>query len=108
MFRKLMFLPLIAFSACSMPMSTYAPVRVPTPTMPPATATPQSVTERFVTSAAANGCVVTADNSATIMADAVLSREDVGRAMTELQADGRGEIAPDGTGFRVTGGACAA
>ncbi len=92
----------LALSACAMPI--VAPMPAPTPVPEPMDA-PRSAKERFVTSVAANGCALTSTNTDLIMAEAVLSREDLARVMTELRTEGRGEI--DGQAFRVTSGVCA-
>ncbi|PUB19073.1 hypothetical protein DFP92_101664 [Yoonia sediminilitoris] len=55
----------------------------------------------------ANGCEVNASNSAVILAGATLSQQDLARILQELKDEGRGSVAPDGTGFRVNTGACA-
>ena len=102
MIRHLTLASCLALSACAVPI--VVPLPAPTPDPEPIEA-PQSAKERFASSVAANGCALTAANSDLIMAEAVLSREDLARVMTELQAEGRGEI--DGQAFRITSGACA-
>lgn len=67
--------------------------------------TPQTAKERFAQAVVANGCVFSQGNTDTIMTQAVVSREDLARVMTELRAEGRGEIV--GGGFRIIDGACA-
>ena len=104
MIRKFALLSCLGLSACAMPIMMPLPAPVPAPP-PQAMPAPQSSTERFVTSVAANGCTLNSNNTDLIMADAVLSREDLARVMTELRAEGRGQI--DGQSFRVTSGACA-
>ena len=104
MIRRFALLSCFGLSACAMPIVMPLPAPVPAPIIEPMPA-PQSAKERFVTSVAANGCSLNSDNTDLIMADAVLSREDLARVMTELRAEGRGII--DGASFRVTGGACA-
>jgi hypothetical protein len=73
----------------------------------PVVAAPLSAKERFVATTAANGCELNSTNSSVIMAGATVSVEDLARIMTELRAEGRGEIAADGTSFRLTTGLCA-
>lgn len=102
MIRYLTLASCLALSACAVPI--IVPLPAPTPDPEPIQA-PQSAKERFVTSVAANGCALTSANTDLVMADAVLSREDLARVMTELRAEGRGEI--EGQAFRVTSGACA-
>jgi hypothetical protein len=68
---------------------------------------PQSAEARFITAAAANGCVVNETTSPAILNQAILSVDDLARVMTEMRAQGRGNIAADGQSFRVTSGACA-
>ena len=102
MIRYLTLASCLALSACAVPI--IMPVPMPAPEPEPMQA-PQSAKERFATSVAANGCALTSANTDLIMADAVLSREDLARVMTELRAEGRGEI--DGQAFRLTTGACA-
>jgi len=101
--RRLSFAGLFALSACAMPIVMPLPLPMPAPA--PMMDVPQSAKERFVNSVAANGCALTSANTDMIMAEAVLSREDLARVMTELRAEGRGEI--DGQSFRVTSGLCA-
>lgn len=102
MIRYLTLASCLALSACAVPI--IVPLPAPTPDPEPIQA-PQSAKERFVTSVAANGCALTSANTDLVMADAVLSREDLARVMTELRAEGRGEI--EEQAFRVTSGACA-
>ncbi len=102
MIRAATILPILALSACA----TAVPVSAPAPEAA-APATPNSAKARFVAAAEANGCVVNEATSPAILAGATLSVEDLARIMTELRAEGRGEIAADGRSFRVTTGACA-
>lgn len=102
--RYLTLAALLGATACA------NPVIMPMPAPPPAPApqimdVPQSAQARFVSSVEANGCALTSANTNLIMAEAVLSREDLARIMTDLRADGRGEI--DGQAFRLTSGVCA-
>jgi hypothetical protein len=108
MIRKLTLLSFIAVSACAVPipMTAPAPVPAPEPIVAPV-ANPQSAKERFVQAASLNGCEVNETNSSLILAGATLSVEDLARVMSELKAEGRGAVAPDGKSFRVTSGACA-
>ena len=104
---------LIALAACDMPvpdMRPSAPVAAAPAAIeaPAPVATPMSAKERFVSAAVANGCVVNESNSATILAGATLSVEDLARIMSELKAEGRGEIAADGRSFRITSDGCTA
>jgi hypothetical protein len=100
--RAISLISCLTLSACAVPI--IIPLPAPTPAPAPMAA-PLSAKERFVTSVAASGCMLTSANTEQVMADAVLSREDLARVMTELRAEGRGEI--DGQAFRVTSGACA-
>lgn len=102
MMRYLTLVSCLALSACAAPIIVPMPAPMPAPEP---MAAPQSAKERFVTSVASNGCALTSANTDLIMAEAVLSREDLARVMTELRAEGRGEI--DGQAFRVTTGVCA-
>ncbi|EBA11490.1 hypothetical protein [Roseobacter sp. CCS2] len=102
MIRSMTIVACLTLSACAVPIMVPAPAPAPDPEPIDA---PQSAKARFVTSVAANGCALTSANTDVIMADAVLSREDLARVMTELRAEGRGEI--DGAAFRVTSGVCA-
>lgn len=104
MIRRLTLVSLFALSGCAMPILVPLPTPVPAPAPEPI-AVPQSAKERFVTSVAANGCVLNSANQEIVRADAVLSREDLARIMTELRDEGRAMI--DGDGFRITSGACA-
>ncbi|SFS06682.1 hypothetical protein [Yoonia litorea] len=104
-------LSFVALSACSLEIPDFrngmeaAPAAVEVPEVPVA---PQSAKERFVSAAVANGCVVDETNSATILAGATLTVEDLARIMTELKNEGRGEIAADGQSFRVISDGCTA
>ncbi|MCK0094918.1 hypothetical protein MWU60_05005 [Yoonia sp. F2084L] len=100
MIGRLTLVAFVGLSACAVPIAVPVPTPAPTPMV-----VPQSAKERFVSSVAANGCALTSANTDVIMADAVLSRQDMARVMTELRSEGRGEI--DGATFRITGGACA-
>lgn len=106
MLRKIVALSFLVLSACA----TSFPVpqsSAPVSDLPPPVATPQSAKERFVRATELNGCEVNQGNSAAILAGATLSVEDLARIMSELKAEGRGEVAADGTSFRLTSGACA-
>lgn len=103
MIRPLILLSCFTLSACAVPV--LIPMPTPTPQPPVIIDAPMSAKDRFVGSVSANGCALTSVNTDTIMADAVLSREDLARVMTELRAEGGGEI--DGQSFRLTSGACA-
>ena len=108
MIRRLTVLSFVAASACAMPIPDFRPAPRPAPAPVAAPIViPQSATERFIGAAQAAGCEVNSLNSEQIMADAILSREDLGRIMTELRAGGRGQIVPGGNAFRVTTGICA-
>jgi hypothetical protein len=102
MMRYLTLAAFLTTTACAVPI--IMPLPLPAPEPAPIEA-PQSAKARFVSSVAANGCALTSANSDVIMADAVLSREDLARVMTELQSDGQGQIV--GQTFRLTSGACA-
>ncbi len=104
MIRRFALLSILGLSACAMPIAMPLPAPVPAPVIAP-TPPPQSAKERFVSSVAANGCTLNSTNTDLIMAEAVLSREDLARVMSELRTEGRGQI--DGQSFRVTSGACA-
>lgn len=101
---KLTLVACVALAGCAAPITVPVPAPTPIPIPEPIEA-PRSAKERFVTSVASNGCSLTSSNTDVIMADAVLSRADLARVMTELRTEGRGEI--DGASFRVIGGACA-
>lgn len=105
-------LPLVAFcavAACAVPdyrpVRAPAPIPAPQPELPPQV-NPQSAKERFLRAVEANGCEVNAGNSAAILAGATLSQQDLARILQELKDEGRGSVAPDGTGFRVNTGTC--
>ncbi|MFA8443809.1 hypothetical protein [Yoonia sp.] len=101
------FLILAAFlgaTACAVPIVLPLPLPVPEAEPEPMDV-PQSAKARFVSSVEANGCSLTSANTDVIMSDAVLSREDLARVMTDLRSEGRAEI--DGQAFRLTSGACA-
>lgn len=108
--RKLIPLSFVLLAACDFVIPDFrggsdTPAVAP-PVVAP-TVNPQSAKERFVTSAAANGCIVNSTTSAAILAEATLSVEDLGQIMQQLVAEGRGEVAADGQSFRVTTGGCA-
>ena len=105
MIRKLALLCFVGATACSVAPPIIFPTPQATPTPVPQVM-PQSAKQRFINAAAANGCIVNETNSATILASATLSVEDLARVMSELRAEGGGEIAADGRSFRVTTGAC--
>lgn len=104
-------LPLIAFFAllaCAYPMMPPAPFPTTTiaPQAAPPAVNPGSSKDRFIAAVTANGCELTSANTQTVLASATLSRQDMARIMTELRAEGRGEIGSDGRSFRITTGAC--
>lgn len=114
--RILMFTGVLALAGCSINIPDFrgqfpglggAGGNDTTIEAPEPIAAPQSAKERFVTATTANGCEVNSTNSALILEAATLSREDLARVMTELRAEGRGQIAADGTSFQLTTGACA-
>jgi hypothetical protein len=104
MIRSMTLIAALTLSACAMPIVVPMPAPVLTPAPEPMSA-PQSAKERFVSSVTANGCVLNSANQEIVRSDAVLSREDLGRVMTELRDEGRAAI--DGDGFRITSGVCA-
>ena len=107
-------LPLVAFavlSACAYPVGMQAPAPRPAPVVmapppPPPAVNPGSSKDRFIAAVTSNGCELTPANTSAVLASATLSQQDLARIMTELRAEGRGEIAPDGRSFRITTGAC--
>ncbi|SFR42339.1 hypothetical protein SAMN04488005_1763 [Yoonia tamlensis] len=109
--KYLIGLSFATLSACSGAMFQIPDFR-PAPTVPapaPVAApvvNPLSAKERFVTTVEQNGCVVNQANSAIILADATLSREDLARIMTELRAEGRGQIAADQQSFELISANC--
>ncbi len=102
MIRSMTLLAGLTLSACAMPV--VIPMPAPAPAPEPMAA-PSSAKERFVSSVTANGCVLNSGNQEIVRNEAILSREDLGRVMTELRNEGRAAI--DGDGFRITSGACA-
>ena len=68
---------------------------------------PVSAKERFVAAAEANGCVLNADNVATVMEEAQLTAGDLENIMLALVDDGRATPASDSS-FTITTPACAA
>ncbi len=110
--RSLIGLSFVTLSACSGGMfqipdfrPNMAPAPAPVPVAAPIV-NPLSAKERFVTTVEQNGCVVNQSNSATILTDATLSREDLARIMTELRAEGRGQIAADQQSFELISANC--
>jgi hypothetical protein len=108
--RYLIGLSFVTLSACSGGMFQIPDFRPsaapqPAPVVAPIV-NPRSAKERFVTTVEQNGCVVNQSNSATILADATLSREDLARIMTELRAEGRGQIAADQQSFELISANC--
>lgn len=113
MLRSAILLGFVAVSGCGLAIPDFrgggsTPVAQPMPEPPAPTVNPLSAKERFIASAADNGCVVNSQTSAAIMAGATLSADDMGQIMQSLVAEGRGEIAADQQSFRVTTGACTA
>jgi hypothetical protein len=110
MMRKLILLSFVAVAACDFAIPDFrggaGPVTTPEPVIAPVV-NPQSAKERFVSAAAANGCVVNSTTSAAILSSATLSVDDMGQIMQQLVLEGRGEVAADGQSFRVTSGGCA-
>lgn len=106
MIRKLALLCFVGATACTVAQPIYYPRPQAIPAPVPQVM-PLSAKQRFINAAAANGCTVNETNSATILASATLSVDDLGRVMSELRAEGGGQIAADGKSFRVTTGACA-
>lgn len=106
MIRRFALVSCFALSACATPIVAPLPAPLPAPIpVPEPTPAPQSAKARFVDSVAANGCTLNSANTDLVMAEAVLSREDLARVMTELRAEGGGVI--DGPSFRLTTGVCA-
>ena len=103
-------LSFVTFSACTggtFQMPDFRPTAAPQPAPIAAPiVNPRSAKERFVTTVEQNGCFVNQSNSATILADATLSREDLARIMTELRAEGRGQIASDQQSFELISANC--
>ncbi len=97
----------VSLAGCAFTIPDFRSTPAVAPAPLPPVAAPQSAKDRFIATTAANVCSVTSANSAIIMQDAVLSREDLARIMTELRAEGRGVIGVDGTSFRLMTGACA-
>ncbi|ARU01115.1 hypothetical protein [Yoonia vestfoldensis] len=108
MIRQLPLIAFVALSACAYPMMTPAPYPTTTiaPQTPPPAVNPGSSKDRFIASVTANGCELTSANTQLVLASATLSQQDMARIMTELRAEGRGEIGADGRSFRLTTGAC--
>ena len=108
MIRHLPLVAVVALSACTVPIRVPAPAPAPIPEPEPAPViNPLSAKERFVSAVEANGCTFNSGNSDAILAAATLSEGDLGGILTELRAEGRGSIAPDGQGFRLNTGVCA-
>lgn len=110
MIRQLSLVAFVGLSACAYPIAMPAPAPRPVATVAPAplppVANPGSAKDRFIAAVTANGCELTTANTQTVLASATLSQQDMARIMTELRAEGRGEIGADGRSFRVTTGAC--
>ena len=104
---------LIAVTGCAVPVGVNVPVPAPPPSPapeivpPPVSVNPQSAKERFVRAVEANGCTFSSGNADLVLAQATLSQGDMGGIITELRAEGRGDILPSGEGFRLNTGACA-
>lgn len=110
MIRQLSLVAFVGLSACAYPIAMPAPAPRPVasvapPPLPPVV-NPGSSKDRFIAAVAANGCELTTANTQAVLASATLSQQDMARIMTELRAEGRGEIGADGRSFRVTTGAC--
>ena len=113
MIRFIPLAALVVLSACAYPVGMQSPaprpaplVVAPPPPPPMPSVNPGSSKDRFITAVTANGCELTPANTTAVLASATLSQQDLARIMTELRAEGRGEIAPDGRSFRITTGAC--
>lgn len=108
MIRQLPLIAFVALSACAYPMMPPAPFPTTTiaPQAAPPAVNPGSSKDRFIAAVTANGCELTSANTQTVLASATLSQQDMARIMTELRAEGRGEIGSDGRSFRNTTGAC--
>ncbi len=108
MIRKLPLLAVFLVTACAVPIILPVPTQMPSPTSQTAPVeSPRSAKERFVSSVEANGCALTSRNTDLIMVEAILSREDMARVMTDLRAEGRGVIGADGQSFQLVSGRCA-
>jgi hypothetical protein len=109
MLRKLALIGFIGLAGCSLEIPDFrgGGTVAPPPVAAPAPITlPQSAKERFIATTAANGCTLNSTNSALILEQATLSRADLARIMTELKAEGRGQIAADGTSFQLMTSGC--
>ncbi|MBW7922778.1 MAG: hypothetical protein H3C51_11835 [Rubellimicrobium sp.] len=86
----------LALGGCA-PMLPYldgGPAAGATPAAPPPPATPR---ERLVEAIEANGCLLTADNAATIQMRANLGREELATVIQQLREAGQVEAAAPGT-----------
>ena len=86
----------MALGGCA-PMLPYldgGPIAAGATTTPPPPASPR---ERLVTAIEENGCLLTADNAATIQLRANLSREELTSAIQDLRNDHQVEAAATGT-----------
>ncbi|KJZ20414.1 hypothetical protein [Loktanella sp. S4079] len=101
-------LSLVALAACTGEMPDFRPGMSPEPA-PVAAApmvNPMSAKERFVTVVEQNGCVMNESNAALVLSEATLSADDLKRVMTELKAEGRGQIAADQRSFEIVSANC--
>ncbi len=100
----------LALSACALEIPDFrgggltAPAEEPVAAAP---ASPVSAKERFVAAAEANGCVLNADNVATVMNEAQLSTGDLQNILLSLSSEGRA-VPAENDSFRLTTPACAA
>jgi hypothetical protein len=101
MMRFAIFGLVLTLSGCGMvPMGMSNTQVAPTPM--PAVLTPK---ERLVAAIAANGCLLTASNVNTIVAQAGISQPDLRVLTGELAAEGRAEVSGEGT-IRVLTDTC--
>lgn len=79
--------------------ATAASAPAPAPTRQP------SAKERLVTAIEANDCVLTADNVGAVIARASVSNAEMGSLVSELEAEGRAEVAGSGA-IRILSDMC--
>ena len=103
-------LSLVALAACTGEMPDFRSGMSPEPEPAPVAAAPMvnpmSAKERFVTVVEQNGCVMNESNAALVLSEATLSADDLSRVMTELKAEGRGQVAADQRSFEIVSANC--
>ena len=95
---------LLALAACA-ETTTEAGASATTTTTVAAPAATASADVRLAAAVAANGCTLSAENTAAVLAAGALSEDDITSAVTTLT--GRGQVRPSGNALIFTSPGCA-